>query len=165
MDLESKELLDYKQRISDLELEHSSLKFQMFTCCTALDIGLFLTEKAKRENKIVTIDITVGQHQLFHYALEGTTPENDQWIIRKNRVTNRFQKSSLYISLFLRSKNRSIEEEFGLSSIDYAPFGGSYPIFLNDGRFIGTITVSGLPDHEDHQMVVDSIKWHMSMQK
>lgn len=155
------ENLNLQQILAGLELEHSTLRFPEFTCKSALDIGSFLVEKAKSGQKPITIDITAGQQQLFHCALEGTTYDNDQWVIRKNRVVNKFKKSSYYISILLMSQNKSIEEAYGLSSVEYAPFGGSYPILTESDSFIGTITVSGLPDHEDHEMVVDAIKWHL----
>lgn len=151
--------MNFDKKLTDLELEHSTLVFREFNSDIALEIGLYLVEKAKKEQKSITVDITMGAQQLFHCALEGTTFENDQWIIRKNRVTLQFHKSSYYISILLKSRNKSIEEAYNLSSSQYAPFGGSYPIITELDGFIGTITVSGLADNEDHEMVVDAINW------
>lgn len=154
--------MDYDQRLSQLENEHSSLRFETFNSDMAITIGLRLLERAKEENLSITIDICMGKQQLFHCALEGTNEENDRWVIRKNRVALKFQKSSYYISLLLKSNNTTIEEHYHLDSQDYAAYGGAYPIMDMEGKALGTITVSGLPDHEDHRVVTDAIKWFLN---
>lgn len=165
MATENRVILDFHQKLVDLELEHGSLSFPEFNCNSALEIGLYLIERAQKEHKAITVDITIEGQQIFHCALEGTTYENDLWVKRKNRVTLKFQKSSYYISLLLKSQNKTIEEAYELSSVWYAAFGGAYPIITEERGFIGTITVSGLPDHEDHEMVVDAIKWYLGKLK
>jgi uncharacterized protein (UPF0303 family) len=165
MDYESQANLNFEQKLADLDLEHRTLIFQEFNSNIALEIGLLLVNQARAEQKSITVDITMGSHQLFHCALEGTTDENDQWVIRKNRVAIKFQKSSYYISMLLRFQNKTIEEAYDLSSVEYAPFGGAYPIITVNNGFIGTITVSGLPDYEDHEMVVNAVKWYLNNPK
>jgi uncharacterized protein (UPF0303 family) len=165
MDYESQANLNFEQKLADLDLEHRTLIFQEFNSNIALEIGLILVNQARAEQKSITVDITMGSHQLFHCALEGTTDENDQWVIRKNRVAIKFQKSSYYISMLLKFQNKTIEEAYDLSSVEYAPFGGAYPIITVNNGFIGTITVSGLPDYEDHEMVVNAVKWYLNNSK
>jgi len=159
VDIENSE---YQNLLVSLEDEHRTLRFETFDNQAALSIGLYLLERAKKDDLPIAIDIRLGNHQLFHCALEGTSEENDQWVLRKNRVALRFQKSSYYISILLKSENTTIEERYQLSSIGFAPYGGSYPVMDKEGTVIGTITVSGLPDHEDHAIVVEAIKWYLS---
>ena len=40
---------------------------------------------------------------------------------------------------------------------DYALSGGSFPILLESGLPVGTITVSGMTEWEDHQTAADAI--------
>ena len=47
----------------------------------------------------MAIDVTRHGHQLFHTALEGSSPDNDRWVERKARVVDRFGHSSLYVRL------------------------------------------------------------------
>ncbi|PKM56469.1 MAG: hypothetical protein CVU98_11090 [Firmicutes bacterium HGW-Firmicutes-3] len=153
--------MEYNKRLSQLENEHSTLRFETFNSDIAIAIGLKLLERAKEEKLSITIDICMGKQQLFHCALEGTDEENDRWVIRKNRVALKFQKSSYYISLLLKSNHTTIEAYYHLDSVDYAPYGGAYPIMDMEGKVLGTITVSGLPDHEDHRVVTETIKWFL----
>jgi len=149
---------DYTAFLQELENQEKELQFTEFTNETALAIGLYLIDKAKRENKNITIDIMRGNHQIFHYSFDGTTEENDQWVIRKNRVANKFRKSSLYIEYKLKSENTTLEKTHGLPFAEYAPCGGSFPLLVKGEGMIGTLTVSGLTGEEDHEMAIAGIR-------
>ena len=151
--------------LEELIAEQGSLQFERFDFDDAYAIGLDLVENARRNKRAVTIDIAVNGQQLFHAALPGTSPDNDQWVVRKNRVVGRFFNSSFYIAKLLKAKGKSMEEVFGLSSCDFAPFGGAVPVIVKAAGVIGTITVSGLPDQEDHEMAVEAIHRHLERQK
>jgi uncharacterized protein (UPF0303 family) len=148
--------------LEQLESEHENLRFAAFTFEDALAIGLDLVNVGRQGSLPIAVDISLNQQVLFHAALPGSAVDNDHWVIRKNRVVGRFFRSSLYIATQLRRKGKSIEEVYGLPSVDYAPYGGAVPIFITGVGVVGTITVSGLPDQEDHQMVVDAIRRHLS---
>jgi uncharacterized protein (UPF0303 family) len=154
---------EQEQLIQELERQEEELQFSEFTSVTALEIGLKIIEKAKKEKQAVTIDIHRNGQQLFHYAFEGTSPDNDQWIIRKNRVVNRFHKSSLYVGTRLLQSGQSMEEKYLLNSLEYAPHGGAFPIRINKVGVVGTITVSGLPQKEDHALVVAVIRDYLGL--
>jgi uncharacterized protein (UPF0303 family) len=147
-----------------LVAEQDALEFAQFGFAEAYAIGQDLVEHARRHRLAVAIDISLGGQQLFHAALPGTSPDNDQWVIRKNRVVGRFFRSSYYIAKLLQRKGQTIEAVFGLSSVDYAPFGGAVPITVRGTGVVGTVTVSGLPDQEDHRTVVDALRRHLDRQ-
>jgi uncharacterized protein (UPF0303 family) len=149
---------DYQEILKIVAGQEEELQFTEFTNEMALALGLALIEKARQKDKGVTINITRSGQQLFHYAFPGTSINNEQWIIRKNRVVNYFQKSSYYLATYLKSQGQTLEEKYFLSSRDYAAFGGAFPITVRNVGVVGTITVSGLPDHEDHLMVVETVK-------
>ena len=147
--------------LQQLVAEQDELQFAHFTFDDAYAIGADLVETARKDGLKIAIDIAVNGQQLFRAALPGTSPDNDQWIVRKNRVVGRFFTSSYYIAKLLESQARSIEEAYGLSANEFAPFGGAVPITVKGTGVIGCISVSGLPDAEDHRTVVDAIRRHM----
>jgi len=151
--------------LMELLQEEQELQFTKFNETTAWQIGSQLVERATSNNLPVTIDITRGNHQLFHASLHGTSPDNDEWVKRKVRIVYRFQHSSLYMGQLLKSKGRRIEEAYLLPESDYAPHGGCFPVFLKDTGMIGTITVSGLSQEEDHKLVVQAIRDHLAQEK
>jgi len=156
-------MIDYDYLLHVVETQENLLQFENFSNEMAWDIANLLVEKAKKEGKAVTIDINRNGQQLFHFALEGTTADNDYWIQRKIKVVNRFAHSSHYISLKLAKNNTTMEECSLLDSREYAAHGGSFPIIIKNTGVIGTITVSGLTSAEDHQLVVDVLSDYLGI--
>lgn len=145
---------DTKTLLDTLLQEEAEIQFTEFTNDTAWRIGSRFVEVACQESLGVTIDIRRHGHQLFHAALPGTSPDNDAWIKRKNRVVNRFGHSSFYMGNLYKSQGASIQEKALLDPTRYAPHGGAFPIIIKGVGVVGTITVSGLPQAEDHKLVV-----------
>jgi len=144
--------------LKQLLQEEQELQFESFNETTAWQIGRLLFEQAKGAGLPVTIDITRGDHQLFHVSLPGTSADNDEWIKRKVRLVYRFGHSSFYMGQLLKSKGKKIEEVYLVSESEYAAHGGCFPIIVKGTGIIGTITVSGLPQAEDHKLVVKAIR-------
>ena len=151
--------------LKQLLQEEQELQFIKFNEDTAWQIGSQLVERCVSEGLPVTIDITRGDHQLFHSSLRGTSADNDEWIKRKVRLVYRFGHSSFYMGQLLKSKGRRIEEAYLLSESDYAPHGGCFPIIVKGTGMTGTITVSGLPQEEDHKLVVQTIRNFLAQEK
>jgi uncharacterized protein (UPF0303 family) len=156
-------MTDREALIAALKAEHEDLQFSGFGFDEAWEIGRDLVDAGRRAALPIAIDIGLNGQTLFHAALPGSAPDNDRWILRKKRVVQLFHKSSLYIGSLLRQKGRSIEEEYGLPPADYAPFGGALPIRVRGVGVVGTITVSGMADHEDHRMVAEAIRRHLAI--
>ncbi|CAG1011469.1 hypothetical protein ANAEL_04188 [Anaerolineales bacterium] len=151
--------------LEQLLREERELQFASFNEDSAWQLGSELVEKCAREGLPVTIDIMRGEHQLFHASLRGTSADNDEWVKRKVRLVYRFGHSSFYIGQLLKNKGKSIEEMFLIPESQYAPHGGCFPIIVKGTGMVGTITVSGLPQEEDHGLVVQTIKDYLSKEK
>lgn len=151
--------------LKQLLQEEQELQFTRFNEEVAWKLGGQLVEMAHNRDLPVTIDITRGTHQLFHAALRGTSPDNDEWVKRKVRLVYRFGHSSFYIGQLLKSKGKSIEQSYLVSESEYAPHGGCFPIIIKDTGIVGTVTVSGLPQEEDHKLVVEAIRNYLAEEK
>jgi len=148
--------------LEQLLQEEQELQFTKFNEVTAWQIGSQLVEHGTKENLPITVDIMFGTRQLFHASLIGTSTDNDEWVKRKIRLVNRFGHSSFYMGQQLKSKGKSIQEAYLLPESEYAPHGGCFPIILKDTGMIGTITISGLPQEEDHKLVVKAIRDYLT---
>lgn len=138
--------------------EEQELQFNEFNEITAWKLGSLLVELATDKGLAVTIDITRGEHQLFHASLPGTSADNDEWIKRKVRLVYRFGHSSFYMGQMLKSKGKRIEDAYLIPESQYAPHGGCFPVMVKGTGMVGTVTVSGLPQEEDHKLVVQAIR-------
>ncbi len=155
-------MTEYDSLLKELEEQEAELQFERFTNDAALEVGLSLVEAARSGHHAVTIDIERVGQQLFHYAFAGTSPDNDQWIVRKNRIVDRFHHSSLYIGTRLKKSGKTLEEKYYLSTAEYAPHGGAFPIILKGTGVVGTVTVSGLSQEEDHALVVQALRKYLA---
>ena len=148
--------------LKELETQEQELQFDRFSNADAVAVGLSLYETAKAKNLPVTIDITRNGHQLFHLSMPGTSPDNDQWVARKIKLVNRMGMSSYRVGTFLRSLGMTLEERFELSHYEYAAHGGCFPVILGGTGPIGTVTISGLAQEDDHAMVVNAIRAYLN---
>lgn len=147
--------------LKQLEQEERELQFDRFSNEDAIAIGLSLYETAKKNNLPVTIDVRRNGHQLFHLAMPGTSPDNDQWVARKVKLVNRMGMSSFRVGTLLRSQNTTLEDRFELSHYEYAAHGGCFPVILKDTGAVGTVTISGLAQEDDHAMVVNALRAYL----
>jgi uncharacterized protein (UPF0303 family) len=149
---------DYNQLLEELRKQEETLQFSEFTNDTAYSLGQLLVGLARQDGLGVTIDIIRHGQQLFHAALPGTSSDNDEWIKRKVRVVNRFGHSSYYMGIHYKRQNTTMQEKALLDPAEFAAHGGSFPIIIRNVGVVGTITVSGLPQEEDHKLVVRAIR-------
>ena len=144
--------------LESLLREERELQFNNFNEESAWKIGVWLVDYAISEELPITVDIMRGEHQLFHASRPGTSADNDEWVKRKVRLVYRFEHSSYYMGQLLKSKGMTIEEMFLIPESEYAPHGGCFPIIIKGSGMIGAITVSGLAQEQDHQLVVQAIR-------
>ncbi len=148
--------------LPDLAAEEEELRFAGFTNDDAWTLGSALVATARRQGAPVAVGITRNGHRLFHAALPGATPDNDAWIERKTRVVDRFGHSSLYMGQLARDAGSTVEDMFGLDPRLFAAHGGAFPILVRSVGPVGVVVVSGLPQVEDHRMVVAALREHLS---
>ncbi|MCU0259459.1 MAG: heme-degrading domain-containing protein [Ilumatobacteraceae bacterium] len=134
------------------------LRFSSFTNDDAIALGLALLDAARQEQAPVAIDVRRNGQQLFHAALDGTSADNDEWIRRKCNVVDRFGHSSFYVGTLCRVQGGTIEEVFGVDPREYADHGGAFPVIVHGVGVVGTVAVSGLPQADDHRLVVEVLE-------
>ncbi|MET8452028.1 heme-degrading domain-containing protein [Streptomyces sp. NPDC005209] len=144
--------------VEELEKQERRLVLTQFTYDDAWALGSLLVELARERQAPVAIDIHRAGQQLFHAALPGSTPDNDAWIARKRRVVERYNASSYLVGARFRAKGTTFEESSRLDPDVYAAHGGSFPIAVLGVGVIGAVTVSGLPQLQDHRLVVEALE-------
>jgi uncharacterized protein (UPF0303 family) len=143
--------------LEQIEVQERELKLPRLDAALAWDLGLRLRTLAEQRHLEVVIDIRRFGQPLFYTALEGTTPDNIEWVRRKSNVVARFHRSSYAVGLKLKAKNETLTEQQGLPLADYATHGGSFPLTVQGAGVAGSVTVSGLPQRADHELVVEGL--------
>jgi uncharacterized protein (UPF0303 family) len=147
-------------RSEDLEriaLQEKELTLPHLDAETAWNLGSKLRAMAAERKLAVVIDIRRFGQPLFYAAMEGTTPDNVEWVRRKSNVVARFHRSSYTVGLQEKKKSQTIYESQGLSLADYATHGGSFPLSVEGAGIVGSVTVSGLPMRQDHELVIEAL--------
>ena len=141
----------------ELLRQEEDFSFSSFTNEDAIALGQEMLKIATSQKAPVIVQVRIGQQIIFHAALAGTTTENDWWINRKARVVEKFNHSSIYVRVFFEEKNQTFEEHSGLDNELYAAHGGGFPIIVTGQGVVGVALVSGLPQVEDHKMIIQGL--------
>jgi len=149
-----------KKRDMDIEriaTQEARLCFKTFSEDTAWALGSLLKTQAEARGVAVTIEIRLARETVFFYAMPGTAPINADWARRKRNVVELLHRSSYVTGLMFQRENDSLANKLGVSPRDYASHGGSFPITVDGVGCVGVVTVSGLPQRDDHVMVVNAL--------
>ncbi|MEV7397145.1 heme-degrading domain-containing protein [Aeromicrobium sp. NPDC092404] len=143
--------------LDELEAQERRLVFDRFDEQTAWDLGVALRDAGLAAQLPIAISIRRNGQELFHAALPGASADNDGWLARKSAVVDRYGRSSLRVGEEFRVNGGSFDEDSRLDVGTYAAHGGAFPILLRGTGCIGTVAVSGLPQLEDHRLVVETL--------
>jgi uncharacterized protein (UPF0303 family) len=142
--------------IERVALQERELRLPRLDAQVAWELGLRLRTMAIERGLSIVIDVRRFGQQLFYAALEGTTPDNPEWVRRKTNVVARYHRSSYGMGLQLSVKQQTLEDR-GHTIADFAAHGGSFPLHVENAGIVGCVTVSGLPQRADHELVVEAL--------
>lgn len=137
--------------------QEETLQFPHFDEALAWQIGCNLYDQATENSWPLVIDVRRFDRQLFFAALPGSTTDNQEWVRRKTNSVQRFLRSTYRLKHQLALENQDITQRYYLSPADYTCAGGGFPVIVQGAGVIGSITVSGLPDRQDHQLIVEGL--------
>jgi uncharacterized protein (UPF0303 family) len=140
--------------LDELAAQEAELVLPRLTNDDAIALGLALLDAARAEALPVVVDVRRGDQVLFHAALAGTAATNDAWVERKVRVVRLVGTSSLRAGAEAAAAGSTFEERQRVDPHLHAAHGGAFPLVVRDAGLVGVVTVSGLPQLEDHRLVV-----------
>lgn len=146
------ELLDQERRLVLPSLDEND----------AVAIGLAILGTATERDLPVTVEVRKGHRVVFRAARNGTNAHNDMYVAGKARVVERFGHSTLYERLRHESTGSSFAEATSLAFPEYAPHGGGFPLAVAGTGPIGVAVVSGLPQQDDHALIVECLEAYLA---
>jgi uncharacterized protein (UPF0303 family) len=156
--------MDIAKDLEQIALQERELQFDRFDADVAWTIGSALRSAAAAQGKSVAIDVTLAGAPLFYCAMSGATPNNADWIRRKKNVMSRFHKSTYAVGLEYKKNDTTLEARTGAPLADFVTAGGCFPIRIKgSAAVLGSITVSGLPERHDHELIVEVLCEHLGV--
>ncbi|MGE7960973.1 heme-degrading domain-containing protein [Pseudomonas sp. NPDC089918] len=146
--------MDIKTDLQRIALQEETLRFERFDKATAWDLGTRLKTACEEQGVSATVEVRLARDTVFVYSMPGTSASNADWARRKRNVVELMELSSYRVGLSFKLQGDSLEGLMGLPLRDYADHGGSFPVSVKGVGCIGAVTVSGLPQREDHALVV-----------
>lgn len=150
---------------ADLEkvIRHEEiLIFDVFDENSAKEISQNIVNLASSRGQSVTVEARIGEALVYLEAMKGTTPANSDWARRKQNLVRLTGMSSYRLSLQSQI-GWDMVGSMGLNPRDYVAAGGSFPVRVKNVGLVGAITVSGLPQRMDHQLVVEAISQFLNL--
>ena len=149
--------MDIDRDLLRLALQEQLLQPTAFTEATAWTLGSRIKALCEARQLAVAIEVRRASQTLFFYSMPGATPNHADWARRKRNSVELFQRSSYALGLGYQKEGSTLEQKLGLPTRDYANHGGSFPIRVPGTGCIGALTVSGLPQRDDHALVVQAL--------
>jgi uncharacterized protein (UPF0303 family) len=146
--------MDIESDLQRIAFQEQTLRFERFDKATAWDLGTRLKTACEEQGVSATIEVRLARETVFFYSMPGTAASNTDWARRKRNVVELMELSSYRVGRSFELQGNSLERLMGLPVRDYADHGGSFPIQVKSVGCIGAVTVSGLPQREDHALVV-----------
>ena len=163
--MEAKELLELLERQEEL------LRFDSFTNQDARRLGNILADIAAENPTPTTVRVCIGDTIVYQYT---DSPEEDVrfgWVSRKYNLIRKTGHSSMHACV----RNRKLGELAEMAALsDVSGFGcGGFPIRLKGetitednliSSIIGCVALSGLPDPQDHDLVVRALEQFLGVE-
>lgn len=149
--------MNIEQDIIIIDRQEASLCFDGFDEDMAWRVGSQLREHAVGLQRPLVIDIFLNGRTVFACALPGATSNHADWVRRKRNTVLHFSRCSYGVGRQLEKDGDTLLAKFALPISEYVAAGGCFPIRIRKVGVVGTITVSGLPQRDDHMLIVTTL--------
>jgi uncharacterized protein (UPF0303 family) len=149
--------MSFSRDLEQIELQEAELALAKFDLEVAWRIGSRLRDLGVARRAQIVIDVRLFGQPLFYAALSGSVPDNADWVRRKSNTVARFHRSSYHVGLSLKQAGTTLLERYALESREFSSHGGAFPLRLKEVGVIGSVSVSGLPQRDDHELVVEGL--------
>ena len=153
--------MDVAADIARIIYQEQQLVLPRFDETVAFELGSKVRELALAQNLSLVVDIRTWDRQMFFSATAGTSADNAEWVRRKVNTVRRFQRAS-YRSVLERGEE-GFRSAHAIDPQDYVLAGGGFPLRVSNAGIIGCLTVSGLPQRQDHEVGVEALCQHLGL--
>jgi len=135
--------------------EEQFFTFDNLAPVNALEIGEIAKSLGLLKSLPIAVEVRLGDWNIYHASLPGSTVENQWWIDRKARTVMLKHHSTMYEKVSAEERGVDWHKENNLLDETHAIHGGGLPLITKDEGFVGMLLISGLPQVEDHLLGVE----------
>jgi uncharacterized protein (UPF0303 family) len=152
--------------VSQLLKQEAQLTFAYFTSSTAWDLGSYLHQMAYERDLSVAIEVFALEQVLFHSERIGLS-HAPRYTLKQMR--NHVLESG-HCSHYLSLNQKPITALDSKQTVAIHPNsviaaqGGGFPIRMDNGKLIGAICCIGLASIDDHNLVVEALRYIINQQ-
>ena len=138
--------------VEDLRREESVPLREPVTLALCRSIGAHAQKLGEQRALPIAICVRLTGRTVFQVALDGSAPINDDWMMKKIRIAEKFHQSTLLV----RAEHEADGDDFfaihGGTPDFWYPAGGAVCLRDSELNFRGLLVVSGLTQVEDHAL-------------
>ena len=149
--------MNLESDLARLALQEQRLVCAGFDEGSAWELGMRIKALCDARRVAVAMEVRLAKETIFYYAMPGTSPNNADWVRRKRNTVELLHRSSYSVGLGYQKDGGSMEQKLGVPTRDFACHGGAFPIRVRGVGCVGVVTVSGVPQREDHAIVVQAM--------
>lgn len=149
--------MDNARDLDRIAEQERRLVLERFDAAAAWTLGSSLRAAAEARGAALAIEVRIAKRTVFFHAMPGARPSNGDWVRRKRNTVELLARSSYAAGLAPLQDGLTIAQRMGLPVRDFAFAGGAFPIVLAGTGLVGAVAVSGLPQRDDHEMVVAAL--------
>ncbi len=154
--------MDVEQDLRVLDEQEQRLRFRSFNADTAWRLGSALRQQVLARNAGCSMEIELAGQLVLACVTVGAglavaNPGQANWIRRKRNTVRHFARSTYAVGRKLEREGGTLQSKHGLAEADFVAHGGGFPLLLEGTGMVGSVVLSGLPQREDHNMVVEAL--------
>lgn len=143
------------KELDEIVKKECQFTFDHFDFKMAREIADEIIYEARKNNQQICMEIFCFNKILVQYSMDGCTPDNNNWLFRKRNAVLHFHHSTYYLWVKNKKDASNLVTKYGLKLSDYCIVPGGFPIIMKNGSLIGSISVSGLADAKDHELIIN----------
>ena len=143
--------------IAKIIAQEQALVFGEFTEDNGFSIAARIRARGLAGGWPIVCDVRLWDRPIAYVALAGSSADNPFWALRKSNTVRRLLKSSYRATLETNAPDHMFPPHRNLPVSEFALSGGGFPIRVEGAGIIGSVTVSGLHERDDHEVVVAAI--------
>ena len=149
--------MDTTRDLQRIAMQEERIAFDRFDATTAWSLGERLKSLAEGKAAALAIEVRLARRTVFFHAMAGSRPSHADWARRKRNTVELLAWSSYRAALTPPVDGQTIAERMGLALRRYGFAGGGFPIAVRGVGVVGAVAISGLPQRDDHAMVVEAL--------